>query len=370
MKNKYFTLKFLKNSYCTFLLALLTFSKLYSVQDSTGMSIVTHLNLEDLAQDFVLETKQIQIPEYKDAFNPSIIRWNDAILMVFRIRNPENGSTNQMGFIWLDEAFNPISSPQVLERRHLDPLIPSQAQDPRLISIDHTLYLLYNDVKTLSSSSNRRMFIAEVHSENGSLFTEKSAPLIEFEGANEKRQEKNWVPFNYKDNLLLSYSLSPHRVLLPVLGTNQCQTVALTQGALDWKWGELRGGTPALLVGNQYLAFFHSCKDMITTHSNGVRMVHYFMGAYTFNAEPPFEITGMSPEPIVGDHFYEGPAYKTWKPLRVVFPGGFLFDEQHIWIAYGRQDHEIWIAKLDKQKLLESLTPIVTRNFASKNRMR
>ena len=30
-------------------------------------------------------------------------------------------------------------------------------------------------------------------------------------------------------------------------------------------------------------------------------------------------------------------------------------DEEHVWIVYGRQDHELWVAKLDKKGLLESL---------------
>ena len=84
-------------------------------------------------------------------------------------------------------------------------------------------------------------------------------------------------------------------------------------------------------------------------------MVHYFMGAYTFSPDPPFSITSMSPEPIVGEDFYVGPSYKTWKPMRVVFPGGFIAAEKYIFVVYGKQDHEMWVVKLDKEKLLRSL---------------
>lgn len=84
------------------------------------------------------------------------------------------------------------------------------------------------------------------------------------------------------------------------------------------------------------------------------------MGAYTFKAEPPFDITGISPEPIIGKDFYHGPEYKTWKPLLVVFPGGFVYDNDNIWVCYGKQDHEIWIVKLDRKGLFNSLTPVET----------
>ena len=85
-------------------------------------------------------------------------------------------------------------------------------------------------------------------------------------------------------------------------------------------------------------------------------MPHYFRGAYTFSRHPPFEGTAVSPQPIVGKGFYHGPIYERyWGSVRVVFPCGFIYDENYLWVSYGRQDHELWIAKLDKKKLLESL---------------
>jgi predicted GH43/DUF377 family glycosyl hydrolase len=60
----------------------------------------------------------------------------------------------------------------------------------------------------------------------------------------------------------------------------------------------------------------------------------------------------------VGTAFYTEPYYTTWKPLRVVFPMGYVFDGDYIWLAYGRQDFEIWVAKIDKKLLYESLMPV------------
>ncbi len=87
-------------------------------------------------------------------------------------------------------------------------------------------------------------------------------------------------------------------------------------------------------------------------------MVHYFMGACTFSSEPPFEITSFSPEPIVGKDFYHGPPYKTWRPMCIVFPAGFIFDDNFIWVSYGRQDHEMWIVKLDREIFFQWLQPL------------
>lgn len=78
-------------------------------------------------------------------------------------------------------------------------------------------------------------------------------------------------------------------------------TIALTaiQG-YKWRYGELRGGTPALLVRGEYLTFFHSKRRV-----HGRRMT-YFVGAYTFQSDFPFGITSISKHPIVADTFYIG----------------------------------------------------------------
>src|SRR5690348_3844790 len=73
------------------------------------------LNLEQNAQPFVVETKQINIPGFPCAFNASIVRWHDKLLMCFRVRDKNMISTFQIGCVWLDDAFNVISEPYILE---------------------------------------------------------------------------------------------------------------------------------------------------------------------------------------------------------------------------------------------------------------
>ena len=63
-------------------------------------------DLEQNVQSFILEEKQINIPGYPDAFNPSIVRWFDGrLLLVFRARDPLNQLPYLMGFVWLNEEF-------------------------------------------------------------------------------------------------------------------------------------------------------------------------------------------------------------------------------------------------------------------------
>jgi predicted GH43/DUF377 family glycosyl hydrolase len=318
-------------------------------------------NLDKMQQWFILGTKKIDIPGYPDAFNPSIVRWNGGLLMSFRIRDPATHSTDRIGLIWLSPHFDPIGAPMILKRREEGLANPSLAQDPRLIVLDGQLFMIYSNQFLVNGKGVSRMAIGLLEWDGSSFITNYPTPLLCFEGENQDRKEKNWTPFCYRKDLLLAYSLQPHKIFRPLYEKCACDLVAMTRGDIKWPWGDLRGGTPALEIGHSYLAFFHSCKALQTVQSEGKMMPHYFMGAYTFDLHPPFALQAMSPQPLVGETFYRGPMYKTWKSLRVIFPGGYVYDDEFIWVVYGRQDHEIWVVRLDRKGLLNSLRPVPTR---------
>jgi predicted GH43/DUF377 family glycosyl hydrolase len=344
---------------------ILPFSILYSDFDQ-GRRIQAYTDLEEISQDFVLEIKKIEIEGHPHAFNPSIIRWKGRLLICFReILHASTldfpffcGSTkSKIGVVYLDEDFNPVGQAQFLSKE--SSVITHCTEDARLIEIDNRLYIVYADNKfNLPYESAIKVHIAELTENNGYFEVKPSVCITRFEGERLKKREKNWVPFNYKENLVLSYSLNPHKIFR-LMTQGECVTLFNTEQPIDWPWGELRGGTQAFLVDDSYLAFFHSCMEMESIHSNNRPSLHYFIGAYQFEDRPPFRINKISPEPIVTRGFYSGEEYEYyWKPVQVIFPCGFVHDEQYIWISYGRQDHELWIAKLCKKRLLESLVPL------------
>lgn len=316
----------------------------------------------DMAQDFVLDTKKINIPGYPHAFNASIIRWHGFLLLSFRIiPNSKLSFNSNIGLIRLDDTFKPIGKPQILNMR-ITSNVPSRAEDARLITVKDRLYIVYSDNREPKiSRGGFRVYVAELLWKKGIFRMSTPECLSDFEGKNSRIREKNWIPFNYNDTLLLAYSLTPHRIFHPLLNkTGKCQTIAETTIDWLWNWGVPRGGTPALLINNkEYLSIFHSSNWITTIQSENKPMTHYFMGAYIFAAAPPFEILKISPQPIIGKNFYSKTTYKPyWKPIKAVFPCGLTFDSRYIWIAYGKDDHEIWIAKLDKEALLQSLVPL------------
>ena len=333
-------------------------------------------NLEDLQQDFILESKKIDIPGFPYAFNPSMIRCNGAILMCVRIgsypccsdseealpcRIPTNRVTTEVGIVVLNDDFEVIRPLQVLSIPNLDPSIPFYPQDPRLISINQRIYAVYNNYVKIDSVPMNRMHFAELLFEGERFLLGEPTCCMQFDHSPVKKTEKNWAPFEYQGQLCFEYSIHPHKVFQADPSTGDCETMGISEGMLKWNWGQLRGGTPAIRLGEEYLGFFHCSTALKTTQSKGKKITHYFMGAYTFASQPPFALRAISPQPIIGKGFYEPQNYNTWKPLLGTFPSGYIYDEQNIWVAFGKQDHEVWVVKLDRKKLLSSLVPVVER---------
>lgn len=305
--------------------------------------------------EFVIETKQIKIPGYPKAFNPSIVRWGDKILMSFRVlHNPHNNWHSMIGLVELDENLNIIGKIYFFDTRVNHPDIPSRSEDARLYTVGNKLYVMFNDNLEKNDKDKRRMFIAEV------IFQDEKYTLIDQTGFfnypnKEQFWEKNWVPFDYDGNMLFGYTINPHVVLFPYCNKGKCKTFSVSESNIDWDWGELRGGTPALRIGDEYLAFFHSMKRVRTRESHNQLKFHYVFGAYKFSANPPFNLTAISQRPVSGKDIYHSLRIRD---KIVAFPGGIMMDDHFIWISYGKDDCESWVVKLDRKKLLKSLLPL------------
>jgi predicted GH43/DUF377 family glycosyl hydrolase len=84
------------------------------------------------------------------------------------------------------------------------------------------------------------------------------------------------------------------------------------------------------------------------------------MGAYTFEAKPPFRITAVSTAPILFDGIYDTPALNTASPDKyVIFPCGFAIEKKEgktlIHLGCGENDSAIKIVTMDKDELVKSL---------------
>ncbi len=310
-------------------------------------------------QKIVLSTQQILLDRFPSAFNPSLLKLDPGFLLIFRYCPDLSNQPwlSQIRIVQLDASFEPGTEPQLLNTRARKSKTPSQAEDARFFTYRDKIFLIYNDNIDeifFDQSKRRDLFIAELSFAEGHYQLSSPLKLFFEEKYHSQSQQKNWVPFEWQNNLFFSYSIHPHQVLSANLKNGSCYSLHKTNPPIQWPYGSLRGSSQAQLVDGQYLAFFHSSAKTRSPASYDWKLWHYFMGAYTFSAEPPFTLTRMTPKPIMAEEFYT-PSYRE---KRVVFPGGFVVDGAYIYVAYGKDDCEMWIATLDKEALKQAMIPI------------
>ena len=310
-------------------------------------------------QKIVTATKRLIFENSAGAYNPSITKFKDNYLMTFRWSPNRLAEpwVSFIGFVLLDKNFDPLTKAELLDTRIYNNTTPSQAEDARVFCIGDKYYVVYNDNMDLTFPSTwerRDMYIAEIIHENDHIYLGKPLRLVHERKIRDRPWQKNWSPFEYNGKLLLSYSIKPHEILEPNLTTGICKAVYETEKDFIWNYDAPRGGTPSALIDGEYLSFFHSGTIHRTPSSEFYDIWHYYMGAYTFSASPPFAITKISSEPINHPEFYTYSHYSK----RVIYPGGFVVDGANLYLSYGKDDCEIWIATIDLEELKKSLVNV------------
>ena len=332
----------------------------------TFLMLISCLKAEDESiesRQIVIATKRIVLEDFPDAWNPSILKTNDGLLLTFRYLPDRDHQPwlSYIGAVLLNDEFDPISKPELLNTRLKNSKTPSQSEDARVFLHQDRMFLIYNDNIDIiypATWQRRDMFMSELFYKNGHFTLTAPLKLVHDEKYPNQMWQKNWVPFEKDGALLLAYSIHPHEILYANLNTGKCYPSYTTTPSLNWQFGTLRGSTPPLLIDGEYLAFFHSGMYTASPSSWGLEMWHYFMGAYTFSAEPPFQITKITPLPIMSDDFYTPSGYYK----RVIFPGGFVATDTKIYVAYGKDDCEMWIATLDRDILKKVMIPVMEGN--------
>ncbi len=306
-------------------------------------------------ENLVLGTKTIEIRNVFAPYNPALIKNDNGYTMFFRydkIRQMYCGSVNTyIGCAKLDKNFE-----QTKEEFTTINTGSEFAEDPRVIQSANNTYLVYND---LIGKSKRAMHVA--HLEPTTCEIQSIIPL----DLRINQIEKNWSPFTYcgknqEESLYFQYLVAAPRKILKFENKQSSFELEKSYARGEvWspRWGTPYGGTPAHLVDGEYLSFFHS------KFVDSMGIYWYVMGAYTFEAKPPFNITSVSPHPILFENIYGSTHLNTADPMKcVIFPTGFVIDEQNdktvIHLACGENDSTCKIITLDKDQLLKSLKKV------------
>lgn len=207
------------------------------------------------------------------------------------------------------------------------------SEDIRIISHNYELYLYF-----IRHWKRAGMHLAKLHynQSTGQYYIWKQAEYMRFEGQKDIHHEKNWISFEYcpscrfqngllsiddferytgqdpaaimvsniheeaflhqnqshfssriqphKSELYFVYRIQPHIITKVYQSPDSAEInteIAFVTEAkrLQWPWGELRGGSPALPINDtHYLTFFHSSGKF-----NKFVFRTYVMGAYLFS---------------------------------------------------------------------------------------
>lgn len=291
------------------------------------------------------ETGVIEFPASPDYvyFNPAITKAPDGRILMFtrRCKDKRVSDTdyfrekNDLVVAELDEKFRVKSITPLTFKKHD---VAEQFEDPRVIrfgghwgvsccafvqgrSYAHQAMMLLND---------RLEFVGRFDP----IYGNNMAQAMVNEG-----HEKNWLWFRHDGKPHMIYSAAPHVVVEMDGVLNPVKKHVTEVFNRHWEYGEVRGGTNPIRVGDVYWTFFHSSVKW------NVHKRRYFMGAYAFEAKPPFQMVRFTTIPLL-----TGTSAENWYAglPEVVFPCGAYFDEgsKEFVVSYGINDIKCGYMKL------------------------
>ncbi len=308
----------------------------------------------------VKEVKKINMPSVLAPYNASIIEKEGGGYYLF-FRHDESRNAWKMPSFYSYIGYAELSPDfSVLNVTNKVDTGSRFSEDPRIVKVGKSLYLSWNDAIDEDNYA-RSIHVGEWNPKTSKLeyitnLQQYIAPV-----------EKNWVPFERKEkedySLGFVYGIYPHKIIgfanperNEVIHPQYEGYNALHD--LHWvkQWGIIRGGTPARLVGKEYISFFHS------SFKEGGK-IWYVMGAYTFEAKAPYKITSVTPCPLLFPGIYTSEILNTADATKhCIFPAGLAIEEKQgdilLHVSCGENDSAIKIVTIDYKKLREMMVSV------------
>jgi hypothetical protein len=211
-------------------------------------------------------------------FNTSLIEWKDGYLMAFR--NGWRGS--EIYVVPLDGELREIGPAVKLNLTHSE--ANYGREDPRLFYFRGKIHVAY--IGVVGGSLIRHTSVLYARLSDSLRVEQVYCPHY----PQRNLWEKNWSFFEHDGQLYAIYSIAPHRILS--IDGERTKLAYETPTVAPWNPGtEMRGGASPVKVGDEFYHFFHS---RVASGNHRV----YITGLYTFDAEPPFRVRRMIPDPI------------------------------------------------------------------------
>lgn len=271
-------------------------------------------------------------------FNCSVAEFNGRKYFAYRMEAKPFCVYMKIGICLLDNDYQPIPETNVLLSLHSDLKGHDKGyhvEDPRLFVANEKLYLSYTD--------GYQMAQAEIDPE-----TLKALNSFYIDKPEKLRTEKNWTFFEDSGKLKCIYDL-PSMTIFEMDG-NKYKLESKSDKKIEWKYGEIRGGSSPIKVKDKFISFFHSRTSILV---NGASGYQYHMGAIEFEAKEPYNITRISVSPLVSGEEVDSKIPRLSNRIYVVFPCGSVKEKDGFAVSFGYNDYQCRIVKISNE-LLES----------------
>lgn len=289
-------------------------------------------------------------------FNPALCRLTDRYAMCYRVINNGDGVRRlatchlNLDFEPISNTITPLSDLIAQENADSDTMQNSAwLADARYFFLNGNWYISFNNGMVTKPNHQWLMKM-----DNSCLRPAEKAKEIILSGKR-RSTEKNWMFFEFENEVYCTYSITPHRILKVDL-SHPDQVICEDAYTSTWResysliYNELRCSTPPIQLKGSYLSITHSRYSA----NGGLNSV---CGFYEFADKPPFHVLRYSPTPFP----FPGQDYSyTMEPLhKAVIQGiytcGLIKEVDDIIVSYGLLNEKIAIAKLSFAEIRESL---------------
>lgn len=217
--------------------------------------------------------------------------------------------------------------------------------DPRLIWNNNKLFMIYSSTdESIKKECIRGTIIMDL--EKSKQFIQNEPFRVSPPGVT---REKNWMPFEYENEIYLIASINPH-IIYKLNKNNEAEKVYETKWISPWFNSEfLRGNTNAVRLPNgNYLSTFHTVEKMNKS------MHYYDNGCYVFEGKPPFKVLKCANRTYLKAEDAVEPHFRKKGLIQVCFPVGMLRKDNNLLISYGDNDSSVKILKTTVEDMLQT----------------
>lgn len=275
--------------------------------------------------------------------NCSFIEFKGRKYFAYRMEAQPFCVNMKIGICLLDDDLQPIAETNVLLHLHSDLKGYNKnyhVEDPRLFIFNDELYLSYTD--------GYQMAQAKINPD-----TLRAEESFYIDKVNEARTEKNWTFFEEGKKLMCVYDISNNEIF--EMNGSKFKAVSKSDKPIKWNYGELRGGSTPIRVGEKYLSFFHSSTPVTVRGRLGSQ---YHMGCYEFESKFPYTITRITDKPIISGEQMSENVPRLSNRIYVVFPSGTIKTENGFKVSFGYNDFECRYVTVSNELLEQTLKPL------------